>query len=840
MNITRALPICNSCRSTFLRLPSHHAPLSFPGPLRTLTPLRSVSSSAQKLRNRVAPKKGLTKSSPKTPSRSDKHSNVTHRRERQPFRHAEPSVARQPPDIRPLETYRLFMAHVPVWVRNPTTKKKIELFGVKSNHIGDLLSRYERFAKDEISALIKAEQGKQNGGGKLEVASNEDHWSSMLLQAQLTASFSSNLSLKDALEKLITFRFLDWASHQLPSKPGQPPPPPVDNIVSFSPFSHLAEIRKIFDLRRPMDNFIEARSVRRKIIMHVGPTNSGKTYNALVALARAKTGIYAGPLRLLAHEVWERLNKGLIVAPPNPDGTPGKSLKRECNMRTGEESRIVSPTAPLLSATVEMVSYTEKYDVAVIDEIQMLGDPARGGAWTNALLGIRANELHVCGETTVVDLVKSIAADLGDEFELHEYKRLTPLEVSKSSLNGDWKSVRKGDCVVAFSRSNIFAIKRLIESSTGLRCAVVYGGLPPEVRSEQAALFNDPDSGYDVMVASDAIGMGLNLKIKRVIFHTLEKFNGVNNISLSVSAIKQIGGRAGRFGLHEDNTSAGQVTTFRPLDLAKLRRSMLVNTPNITRANVEPSQHINLKSLLVKGTPFPVIHRLVNQLTVLNRPYALSHDPDIEHNLSFMKQNTRNLLPEEDYLVYRLPVPLKDSYIRLAAANMVRQFSNNVSVDLFKSFDGTPFLSTLERIRAIRQDFQEKNWTQRKKQAVANDLLSMDSNALWALESCHRISSAYLWMANRSPPAFYQYDRALETKTELEEILQFCLDLIAELLADKRRKRGQVRSNAPQPDGLGEKPKDEYFWEEASGVGDGIDLSRSEEILELLSKGAKA
>jgi ATP-dependent RNA helicase SUPV3L1/SUV3 len=85
------------------------------------------------------------------------------------------------------------------------------------------------------------------------------------------------------------------------------------------------------------------------------------------------------------------------------------------------------------------------------------------------------------------------------------------LRVADESLDGDFKRIEKGDCVVSFSRTGIFALKDKIEAVTNLRCAVAYGRLPPEIRSEQAALFNDPNSGFDVIVGSDAIGMGLNL-----------------------------------------------------------------------------------------------------------------------------------------------------------------------------------------------------------------------------------------------------------------------------------------------------------------------------------------
>jgi len=233
--------------------------------------------------------------------------------------------------------------------------------------------------------------------------------------------------------------------------------------------------------------------------MHVGPTNSGKTYQALIALAKSRTGAYAGPLRLLAHEVFSRFNEGKI----------GNEPKRTCNLITGEEQRILDPEAGLISCTVEMFPMTRKLDVGVIDEIQMIGDPQRGTAWTQAVIGSLCEELHLCGEESVVELVKTIAREMGDQVVVKRYERLSPLVVANYSLEGKLDKIRKGDCLVTFSRSNIFMFKRAIEAKTGLRVAVAYGGLPPEVREEQARAFNAGE--YDVLVASDAVGMGLNL-----------------------------------------------------------------------------------------------------------------------------------------------------------------------------------------------------------------------------------------------------------------------------------------------------------------------------------------
>jgi ATP-dependent RNA helicase SUPV3L1/SUV3 len=197
--------------------------------------------------------------------------------------------------------------------------------------------------------------------------------------------------------------------------------------------------------------------------LHVGPTNSGKTYRALKRLEEAESGIYCGPLRLLAHEIFEKMNEKGIA----------------CNLLTGEERREVGLHAPLTSSTVEMASLGKTLDVAVIDEIQMIADEDRGWAWTQALLGLKAKEIHLCGEASAVPLVKKICETLDEEVIVNEYTRLTPFEVDERSLMNDLSKIKKGDCVVAFSRNEIFQLKEKIEETTGLRCAVAYGGLPP-------------------------------------------------------------------------------------------------------------------------------------------------------------------------------------------------------------------------------------------------------------------------------------------------------------------------------------------------------------------------
>jgi ATP-dependent RNA helicase SUPV3L1/SUV3 len=157
-----------------------------------------------------------------------------------------------------------------------------------------------------------------------------------------------------------------------------------------------------------------------KIIFHGGPTNSGKTYNALKRLMKAEKGLYLGPLRLLAAEVYETLTSDGIYT----------------NLFTGQERREIAFSTHA-SATVEMANTNEEYDVVVIDEIQMIKDTTRGAAWTKALLGLRCKEIHVCGGLEAKSIVQKIAKACGDDFELHRYKRFAPLTVADRSLSSD-------------------------------------------------------------------------------------------------------------------------------------------------------------------------------------------------------------------------------------------------------------------------------------------------------------------------------------------------------------------------------------------------------------------
>ena len=312
--------------------------------------------------------------------------------------------------------------------------------------------------------------------------------------------------------------------------------------------------------------------MKRKFIYHGGPTNSGKTYHALKRLAAADPerggGMYAGPLRLLALEVYEQLNMQGVWT----------------SLVTGQEKREL-PGASHIACTLEMVDLHKDYDVAVVDEIQMVGDQQRGYAWTRAIQGIRAKEIHLCGGLESYEIVKNIIESMGDEFELKKYDRLSTLKIAEESLEGDYGKIQPGDCIVAFSRADIFSIKKEVEKKTPYKCCTVYGQLPPETRSTQARLFNEDGTGYDVLVASDAIGMGLNLNIRRIVLHTTVK-RGKNGGYIHPSSIKQIAGRAGRLSSKYDY---GEVTAWQNADLAYIKAVMQWDIPQIKRVGLFPA-----------------------------------------------------------------------------------------------------------------------------------------------------------------------------------------------------------------------------------------------------------
>lgn len=258
----------------------------------------------------------------------------------------------------------------------------------------------------------------------------------------------------------------------------------------------------------------------------LGPTNTGKTHLALERMLAHSSGIIGFPLRLLARENYDRMVRLKGV--------------RSVALITGEE-KIIPPQARWFSCTVEAMPMNRPVDFVAVDEIQLCADPERGHIFTDRLLNARGlSETLFLGADTIAPLMKTLIRDL----EVETRPRLSSL-----SHTGHTRLSRlpPRTAIVAFSMADVYAIAELIRRKRG-GCAVVMGQLSPRTRNAQVALYQNREVDY--LVATDAIGMGLNMNIDHVAFAGVSKFDGQRHRMLAPAEIAQIAGRAGR-GAHD-------------------------------------------------------------------------------------------------------------------------------------------------------------------------------------------------------------------------------------------------------------------------------------------------
>lgn len=278
----------------------------------------------------------------------------------------------------------------------------------------------------------------------------------------------------------------------------------------------------------PKDEYPRARAMHRRFILHLGGTNTGKTYAGFQRLMRAGTGVYLAPLRLLALEAQETLLDAGV----------------DCSLTTGEEEDVREGDTHL-AATAEKLPLEREFDVAVIDECQMIADRERGYAWTRAVLGVLAPEVHLCAAPEARQILIQLIDSCGDSYEVVEHRRTTPLICMNHTI--DYQRVQPGDALITFSKVGVLSIAEDLRQS-GKEPAIIYGALPYSTRRKQMEGFLKGEMEY--VVSTDAIGMGLNLPIRRIIFMETEKFDGVERRELKPEEIRQIAGRAGRFGMY--------------------------------------------------------------------------------------------------------------------------------------------------------------------------------------------------------------------------------------------------------------------------------------------------
>ncbi len=262
---------------------------------------------------------------------------------------------------------------------------------------------------------------------------------------------------------------------------------------------------------------------KNKITAVLGPTNTGKTHLAIETMLSFKTGMIGFPLRLLAREVYDKVVKKISI--------------EKVALITGEE-KIIPSNARYFLCTVESMPIDKYLEFVAVDEIQMCADHERGHIFTDRLLNIRGEKLTMLmGSNTV----KNIISNLDEDIEFINRQRL-----SKLTYSGHKKISRisRKTAIIAFSAEEVYAIAELIRRQKG-GAAIVMGSLSPKTRNAQVELYQSGD--VDFLVATDAIGMGINMDLDHIYFSNLKKFDGKKLRRLNLSEIGQIAGRAGRY-----------------------------------------------------------------------------------------------------------------------------------------------------------------------------------------------------------------------------------------------------------------------------------------------------
>ncbi len=399
--------------------------------------------------------------------------------------------------------------------------------------------------------------------------------------------------------------------------------------------------------------FPMARTMRRKLVLHIGPTNSGKTYQAMQKLQNADTGYYLAPLRLLALEGYETLKERGIA----------------CSLITGEE-QLLNEDATHISSTIEMLNFEVDVDVCVIDEVQMIDDRDRGWAWANAIIGAPAKEIIMTGSPNVKEAIIALAEYLGEELEIIEFERKNPLTLLEEPTN--IRDVKEGTAIIAFTRKDVLKLKQ--NFSKYFKVSVVYGNLSPEVRREEARRFREKET--QILVATDAIAMGMNLPIKTILFSKAEKFDGISQRNLQPSEVHQISGRAGRFGLHEE----GFVGALNSEVLAIVKKNFHKEAKKITlpfrvMANIE---HIKLVSTILEEKSLQEVLKFFVDNMEFSGPFHASNLDDMVEAAKIV--DTFDLDIATKYHLACAPLTLKSPYIVSAYESYILALEKKMAV----------------------------------------------------------------------------------------------------------------------------------------------------------------
>jgi ATP-dependent RNA helicase SUPV3L1/SUV3 len=462
-----------------------------------------------------------------------------------------------------------------------------------------------------------------------------------------------------------------------------------------------------------------ARSMKRKLKFFVGPTNSGKTYNAMQELKASNSGLYLAPLRLLALEGYEDLKQNSIDA----------------SLITGEE-QIINEDASHVCSTIEMLDFNLDVDLAVIDEIQMLEDEDRGWAWVNAIIGVPANTVIMTGSVNALDAVKKIAKYLGEELEIVKYQRKTPLKVMARSTSLD--NLEAATALIAFSRSDVLKLKQRLQKK--YKVSVIYGNLSPEVRRDEAKRFREKKS--EILIATDAIAMGLNLPIKNLLFTTDTKFDGKSRRKLTVNEIVQIAGRAGRYGHHE----VGFLGATRRDVLEYIKKEYEEPVKTIKppyRVKINNEQLLDLASH-IKTNSLTKILKFFNKNMKFDGPFKAANISSMIEASTIVDKRDKLTL-EEKYLLSQAPITTKSTIILQA------------------------FEAYIAAVIKKRVCHYKPSITLPKKAVTQKDLLLVEDEV--------KKISLYLWLSYKFPEIFPDYEKAVILRNSFNSFIENSLKL---------------------------------------------------------------
>ncbi len=295
----------------------------------------------------------------------------------------------------------------------------------------------------------------------------------------------------------------------------------------------------------------------QKIVALLGPTNTGKTHVAIERMLKFDSGIFGLPLRLLAREVYDKCVE--------------KIGSEKVALITGEE-KIIPTSADYFICTVESMPKNKAVDFIAIDEIQMCADRERGHIFTDRLLHTRGQKLTMfLGSQVMANIISDLIKDV--EFEKKE-------RFSKLSYAG-YKKISRLDrkvAIIAFSIEEVYAIAELVRRQKG-GAAIIMGSLSPKTRNSQVGLYQSGDVDY--LVATDAIGMGLNMDINEIYFSNLKKFDGKKTRRLNLIEMSQIAGRAGRFKNDGEFGTTGDCENLNSDEIENIEKHQLPETKMI-------------------------------------------------------------------------------------------------------------------------------------------------------------------------------------------------------------------------------------------------------------------